>query len=189
VLALALATLAAAGAPVDRDRLIDVRDSGEIVRVGAFRPKQYLGEREWPGGVAPTRANAIKAYGRPDRRDRAGCLNRWSRLRIRIVTADFGGGDACGPKAGVQRVEIRSRRWATERGLRVGHSLGRVRALYPELARYSDVYGDAPDFRRLWGLVFEPSQVGGSGTIDRLAATIRDGKVVALRVSPFGAGD
>ena len=187
MLALALIALSAA-APVEEARLIDVRDSGRIVRVGRFRPKQFLGEREWPG-VAPTRENAIRAYGRPDRRDSSGCRNRWSRLQTRIVTADFGGGDACGPKAGVQQIVIRSRRWATERGLRVGHALGRVRALYPELRRYSDVYGEAPNFRREWGLVFEPSQVGGSGTIDRLSARIRDGRVVFLRVSPYGAGD
>jgi hypothetical protein len=188
VLALALvaATLAA---PVDDSRLIDVRDSGHIVRVGAFRPRQFLGERRWPGGVAPTRANAIRAYGRPDRRDRSGCRNRWSRLRIRIVTEDFGGGDRCGPRAGVQHVEIRSRRWATERGLRVGHSLRRVRRLYPELQRYTEVYGDAPALRHEWGLVFERSLVGASGVIDRLSARVRDGRVVLLRVSPYGAGD
>jgi hypothetical protein len=189
MLALALGAAALAAGPADTSHRITVPDSGHIVRVGAFRPRQFLGDLRFRGGVKPVRANAIRAFGPPDRRDRSGCMNKWSRLKIRIVTADFGGGDACGPQGGIQHVEILSGQWSTERGLRVGDSLDRARELYPELERYTDAYGDAPAWRDEWGLVFEPSSVGGSGKIDRLSATIRKRRVVLLRVSPFGAGD
>ena len=50
-----LATLAmtAAFAAQDTSRVIEVPDSGRIVRIGAFRPRQYLGDESFPGGVTP----------------------------------------------------------------------------------------------------------------------------------------
>jgi hypothetical protein len=106
------------------------------------------------------------------------------------VTADFGGGPPCAPTTPIQHLEISSRRWSTERGLRVGDSLDRVRELYPELRRFSDLFGPAPAWRYEWALVLEPSQVGGPpNLIDRLTAVIRQRRVQSLRVSPYGAGD
>ena len=169
---------------------IEVRDSGRIVRVADFKPRQFLGETRFPGGVAPTRRNAIRAFGTPDRNDAQGCPNRWWRLGLSLVTADFGGGPPCAPTTAIQHLVIRSHRWSTERGLRVGDSLDRVRELYPELRRFSDLYGRAPGWRYDWALVLEPSQVGGPpNLIDRLSAVIRQRRVQALRVSPYGAGD
>ena len=73
---------------------------------------------------------------------------------------------------------ITSSKWSTERGLRVGDSLDRVRELYPELRRFTDLYGDAPVYRYEWALVLESSQVGGPpNLIDRLSAEIRGRKV------------
>jgi hypothetical protein len=171
--------------------IIEVPDSGHIVRVGDFRPQQRLGNQHFPGGVAPTRRNAIRAFGRPDKRDAQGCANVWRKLGLRLITADFGGGPACASTTPVQRLEITSRKWATERGLRVGDSLDRVRELYPELRRFNDLYGDSgPVYRYEWGLVFEESDVGGPpNLLDRLSATIRARKVVKLTVSPYGGGD
>jgi hypothetical protein len=169
---------------------IEVPDSGKIVRVGDFRPRQYLGDTHFRGGVLPIRRNAIRAYGTPDARDAQGCPNRWRRLGLRLITADFGGGPPCAPTTPVQQIVIRSSRWRTERGLRVGDSLDRVRELYPELRRFPELYGPAPAWRYDWALVLEPSHVGGPPyLIDRLAATIRQRRVVSLRVSPYGAGD
>ena len=82
----------------------------------------------------------------------------------------------------------------TERGLRVGDSLDRVRELYPELQRFTDLYGDAAPYRYEWALVLEPSQVGGPpNLIDRLSAEIRKRKVrladrLALRRRRLRAG-
>jgi hypothetical protein len=183
----ALALTAALLAP---STTIDVRDSGRIVRVGAFKPKQRLGEHRFPGGVAPTRRNAIRAYGKPDGKSPSGCPNKWRKLGVRIVTADFGGGPACAASTPVQTIVVTGRRWATERGLKVGDSLDRVRELYPELKRFSDLYGKAPVYRHTWALVLEESVVGGPpNLIDRLSAEIRGRKVRSLTVSPYGAGD
>jgi hypothetical protein len=169
---------------------VDVRDSGRIVRVGAFRPRQRLGTTHFPGGVAPTRRNAIRAYGKPDQRDANGCRNIWQRRGLRLITADFSGGPPCRPSTPVQMIKLTSRRWRTERGLRVGDSLDRVRELYPEQRRFSDLYGPAKIYRYRWALVLERSVVGGPpNLIDRLSAKIRKHKVVSLTVSPYGAGD
>ena len=48
----------------------------------------------------------------------------------------------------------------TERGLKIGDSLDRVRELYPELQRFSDLYGQGVG-RYEWALVLEVSPVGG----------------------------
>jgi hypothetical protein len=169
---------------------IDVRDSGEIRRVGDLKPRQYLGSNDFSAGVVPNRRNAIRAYGRPDRRDAAGCGNVWRRLGLRLITADFGGGPACAGTTRIQRITITSNRWVTERGLRVGDSLDRVRELYPELRRFTDLYGDAPAFRNTWALVLEETEVGGPpNLLDRLSAEIRGRTVRSLTISPYAAGD
>ena len=169
---------------------IDVRDSGEIRRVGDLKPRQYLGELDFRSGVVPNRRNAIRAYGRPDRRDANGCANVWRRLGLRLLTADFGGGPPCVGTTRIQRITVTSPRWVTERGLRVGDSLDRVRELYPELRRFTDLYGDAPAYRYDWALVLEPSDVGGPpNLLDRLSAEIRGRTVRSLTISPYGAGD
>ncbi len=189
-----LAALAATAALAAQDtsRLIEVPDSGQIVRVGAFRPRQYLGDNDFPRGVVPNRRNAIRAFGRPDGKSPQGCPNKWKKLGVRMVVADFGGGPACAGTTPVQTLVITGRTWRTERGLRIGDSLDRVRELYPELQRFTELYDleDAPAYRYTWGLVFEPSQVGGPpNLLDRLSAEIRGRKVKSLTVSPYGAGD
>jgi hypothetical protein len=182
---LTASVLAAAGSTT-----IEVPDSGRIVRVGDFRPKQRLGETTFPGGVAPIRRNAIKAYGKPDGKNPQGCPNKWKKLGVRMVTADFGGGPPCAATTPIQQLVITGSRWTTERGLKIGDSLDRVRELYPELKRFSDLYGESSAYRYDWALVLEPSQVAGPpNLIDRLSAKIRARKVVSLTVSPYGAGD
>ena len=137
-----LAALAATAALVAQDtsRVIEVPDSGQIVRVGAFKPRQYLGDEDFPGGVVPNRRNAIRAFGRPDGKNPQGCPNKWKKLGVRMVVADFGGGPACAGSTPVQTLVITGRAWRTERGLRIGDSLDRVRELYPELERFSELY-------------------------------------------------
>jgi hypothetical protein len=187
----ALAATAALAAAQDTSRTIEVRDSGEIVRVGAFKPRQYIGDENFSRGVVPNRRNAIRAFGRPDGKNPQGCPNKWKKLGVRMVVADFGGGPACAGTTRIQTLVITGRAWQTERGLRIGDSLDRVRELYPELERFSELYDiDAPIYRHTWGLVFEPSQVGGPpNLLDRLSAEIRGRRVRSLTVSPYGAGD
>src|SRR4051794_22730665 len=184
---LTAALLAGAQAP---ETTIDVPDSGRIVAVGNFHPKQRLGETAFEGGVTPNRRNAIKAYGRPDGKSPAGCPNKWKRLGVRIVTADFGGGPPCAATTPVQQIVITGAQWTTERGLKVGDSLDRVRELYPELKRFNDLYGKDKLWRYQWALVLEESEVGGPpNLIDRLSAVIRGRTVRSFTVSPYGAGD
>ena len=169
---------------------IDVRDGGEIRRVGELKPRQYLGNGDFPGGVVPNRRNAIRAYGRPDRRDANGCANVWRRLGLRIITADFGGGPPCASTTRIQKITVTSTRWVTERGLRVGDSYDRTLQLYRNMQRFTDLYGPSSAYRYEWLLVGESSDVGGPpSVIDRLSARIRNGKVVSLTVSPYAAGD
>ena len=187
-----LAALAAtaAFAAQDTSRLIEVPDSGQIVRIGAFQPRQSLGDERFPGGVTPNRRNEIKAYGKPDGKSPQGCPNKWKRLGVRIVTADFGGGPACAATTPVQQIVVTGRQWATERGLKIGDSLDRVRELYPELKRFNDLYGKNKLWRYSWALVLEESQVGGPpNLLDRLSAEIRGRSVKSFTVSPYGAGD
>jgi hypothetical protein len=90
----------------------------------------------------------------------------------------------------VQQIVITGKQWTTERGLKIGDSLDRVRELYPELKRFNDLYGKNKFWQYSWALVLEESQVGGPpNVIDRLAAEIRDRKIRSLTVSPYGAGD
>ena len=149
---LAALAISAAFAAQDTSRVIEVPDSGRIVRVGAFRPRQYLGDEDFPGGVTPNRRNAIRAFGRPDGKNPQGCPNKWKRLGVRMVVADFGGGPACAATTPVQQLVITGRAWRTERGLKIGDSLDRVRELYPELRRFSELYDlDAPAYRYTLG--------------------------------------
>jgi hypothetical protein len=184
------ATLATTALLAGGPGVIEVPDSGHIVRVGDFRPRQRLGELSFPGGVRPIRRNAIRAYGRPDKRDASGCGNIWRRHGLRLITADFSGGPPCTGSTPIQRIVITSPRWVTERGLRVGDSLDKVRELYPELRRFNDLYGRQRVWRYDWALVLEASPVGGPpNVIDRLSAEIRGRKVRSFTVSPYGAGD
>jgi len=186
VAALTATVLASVQGPL----IVEVPDSGHIVRVGDFRPKQTLGDHDFPGGVAPTRRNAIKAFGRPDGKDPRGCPNKWKTLKLRMTVADFGGGPVCAGRTRIQRLTISSRRWRTERGLRVGDSLDRVRELYPELMSYREwLDGANREYRNHWVLVFEDSEFAGPPGIDRLSAVIRKRTVRSLIVSPYGAGD
>ena len=78
----------------------------------------------------------------------------------------------------------------TERGLRVGDSLDRVRELYPELERFTDLYGDARGLPLRVGARARAVAGRRAAEPDRPAeAEIRKRKVVSLTVSPYGAGD
>ena len=69
--------------------IVEVPDSGHIVRVGDFRPRQALGDLDFSGGVTPSRRNAIKVFGRPDGKDPRGCPNKWKALGLRMIATTF----------------------------------------------------------------------------------------------------
>ena len=108
----ALAATAALFSAQTPPLVIEVPDSGHIVRVGDFRPRQALGDLDFSGGVAPTRRNAIKVFGRPDGKDPRGCPNKWKPLGLRMVAANFGGGSSCAASTRIQTLAITGRQLA-----------------------------------------------------------------------------
>jgi hypothetical protein len=186
----ALVATAAAFSSAQVPLMIEVPDSGHIVRVGDFHPRQALGDLDFDGGVTPSRRNAIKVFGRPDGKDPRGCPNKWKSIGLRMLAANFGGGSQCASSTRIQKLYAKGPNWQTERGLKIGDSLDRVRELYPELMSYREWLDTSRrEYRNHWVLVFEPSEINGPPGVERLSAEIRGRKVVSLTVSPYGAGD
>jgi len=100
-------------------------------RIGSYH---YKRAHALPGGDY---ASAVKSFGESNssRRDGILCHTRWSKLGLEIDFANVPG--PCTVKALEKRglwygAGITSRRWRTDRGLRVGDSKARLRALYPK---------------------------------------------------------
>ncbi len=80
-------------------------------------------------GSHGTLRNAIKAWGKPSTRRSGGggfCDVNWSAVGVKAV---FRSG--CGDSARIQWARLRSKRWATERGLHVGDATAKLKQLYP----------------------------------------------------------
>ena len=88
--------------------------------------------RDFSGGVAPNRRNAIKVRP-PTASDPLGCPNKWKTLGVRIVAADFGGGPPARRSTPIRCSRSPARSGSTERGLKIGDSLDRVRARIPSV--------------------------------------------------------
>lgn len=186
----ALLATAAAVSSAQAPSIIEVPDSGHIVRVGDFRPRQALGDLDFEGGVTPSRRNAIKVFGRPDGKDPRGCPNKWKAIGLRMLAANFGGGSQCASSTRIQKLYAKGPNWHTERGLKIGDSLDRVRGLYPELMSYRDwLDSNRREYRNRWVLVFEPSEISGPPGVERLSIKTRNRAVTEFEVSIYGAGD
>lgn len=181
------ATVAPPPEPKD-DLVIELDDSGEVIRVGPFEPMQYLGP-DGSEGVVPNLRNAIAAFGRPSPRrgstPYSGCITRWPRLSLIATSDDFSGAPPCSNDAGVVELVISgsgARRWRTDRGLRVDDRDSRLVALYP------DAYID-PNKEHTEILVEQSSVVGEDGKLPRLTATVIDTRVATINVHLYGAGE
>jgi hypothetical protein len=145
-------------------------------RVGPYR---YL--------AAGTYANAVRVFGRPSSRGTDNpvesniCTVRWRNLGLDIDFAT----SAPKPCASTHRgrgawygITVYTRRWHTERGLRVGDREARIRRLYPR-ARFRDLPPSPP----IWSLIRErrPDPVG---VTDTLTAEVWGGVAVAIRIPP-----
>ena len=142
------------------------------VRIGSFEVKED-----------GTLAGAIRAFGRPTRirrTDRIVCLVRWRRLGLRIGFYNLGGQNPCDPRYGAfgQALMVGTR-WETLKGLRLGDSTRKMRALYRPRRRTGwwiwlitrSTRADCP------GVCYYPG----------LAAKVLRGRVAAFRVS-YAAG-
>jgi hypothetical protein len=141
----------------------------------------YLGG--WHVAARPEYGKAVYALGTPtsvENPDIPGCAATWSALGLRIQFESFGGGSSCADgraqAAIVKRANGRSS-WRTQRGLRVGDSLRRLRRLYPR-ARHR------PAARVI---VYQRNPVLGDGSI--ITAVIRKHRVASFRLWLGGAGD
>jgi hypothetical protein len=166
ILALCLTALSAAlAAAAPGDLLIANRGFGVTV-LGPMRPR-----------VDAKMATAIRLFG-AEFLAPAGCRFIWPAIGLTMRGENLGQGDPC---EFVQYVTItgpRSHRWRTVRGLRVGNSLGRLRALYPRTTHHG----------LNWTLTtaHSPFTHRSSAVI---WAVVRAGRVLALRAWVGGAGD
>jgi hypothetical protein len=85
-----------------------------------------------------TPAHALAAYGRPSalRREGTTCTGRWPGASLSLAFLSF---EANPCSSGiVVRAVATNRRWHTNRGLRIGNSIARLRALYPRATAHRD---------------------------------------------------
>lgn len=153
---------------------------------------------------AKTFRAAIRAFGRPDRCRLVLGMKEWSRAEWRSLGASAifttlggfaEGEDACSAPASVYVYDVRltGTRWRTSRGLQVGDSASRLRALYPR-AKYFKEYR-RPEFARAggsyWALLRTTEACLGICEtpfvqVTRLVAEMEGGRVAAFIV-PVGA--
>ncbi|MGI8595007.1 MAG: hypothetical protein ACR2ML_11695, partial [Solirubrobacteraceae bacterium] len=145
-----------------------------------------------------TVSDASAAFGATDSKTddgSGGCDLLWGTLGLKANAADYGSGDACGPETGrISSFVIRSPAFETDRGLRVGMSEAELRQRHPEATTrgpgpaYFDF--DPVTSGSLYTIETEQSAIGSTGSVATLAALVDDnGRVTALEVSPYLAGD
>jgi hypothetical protein len=81
--------------------------------------------------------DAVSDFGRPDSRDakRYECTLRWEQKGVEILFVSSTGSRCDPQRSAFCAATLTSHRWRTTKGLRVGDSVGRLRALYPNAAR------------------------------------------------------
>ncbi|MHB8060424.1 MAG: hypothetical protein ACYDHO_06290 [Gaiellaceae bacterium] len=122
---------------------------------------------------------AVQTFGPPSSRGHENtsnvCIVRWRKLGLEISFSGWPT-NPCSRKSlgtsGWWGTSVYSRRWHTDRGLRVGDSEKRLRSLYPK-ARFSD----KPPSRPSWVLV---RQREDEFVWDLLVAEVGEGRVTAI---------
>ena len=166
ILALCLAVLSAAPAAAAPGDLVIANRGYGVTVLGPMRPR-----------VDAKLATAIRLFG-ADFLAPVGCRFIWPAIGLTVRGANFAQGDPC---EFVQYVTItgpRSHRWRTVRGLRVGNTLGRLRALYPGSTHHG----------LNWTLTAARSPFTHRSSAV-IWAVVRAGRVLALRAWVDGAGD
>lgn len=133
---------------------------------------------------------AISAFGRPTalrRTSDQSCTASWRTISLTIFVYNLGGEDACTPRGGrFNRAIMRGPTWRTNKGLRVGDPVARLRQLYPS-ARFHR------GLRYYWPagywLVPRPERFGTGGTYPGLLAETRSGRVTGFQVRYQAGGD
>lgn len=174
VLAAVVALLvSAAAAPAATVHTIRTNSDGWITRIGPLRTR----------AEAPTLAKATAAFGMPSSLDPVGdgadaCVIEWRPLRLRTTFSNFGVGDAC-DEGVLQAATVRSRRFRTRRGLRVGDRSSTITEKHPNA-----VFRD-----NVWWITSAVSPFGDEERIATIAAIVQRGRVTILRLWVGAAGD
>lgn len=175
-LAVVAASLTAGASEAAAVRTIRTNADGWITRIGDLRTRS----------APPTFEKATAEFGRPTEVDPIGdggeaCRVTWGALKLRATFANFGGGRACAPTEGLlQTATIRSRKFRTARGLRVGDRSSTIKDKHP----------DAVFRRNVWWIVSAESPFGEEATeIPTIEAIVKQGRVEVLRLWVGGAGD
>lgn len=102
-------------------------------RIGDFRTGQ--GAQIPPAGTLPA---AIKAFGQPSTRrdphDPSNCNVTWKSIGVTALFYNLAGADPCkrsGFSGFFLKATMTDRRWQTDKGLRIGDSVARLRRIYP----------------------------------------------------------
>jgi hypothetical protein len=129
--------------------------------------------------------SAHRYFGKSSRRRHVGykrdpeCQLRWPSLHVSLVFFHGYGGilNSCAPAAGTLVAEFGAG-WSTDTGLRVGASVAEMRAAYPTATRHGRTsHPGKTRHGSIWGLVESNPPWG---TIDVLAAHVRNGRIVSL---------
>jgi hypothetical protein len=125
-------------------------------------------------------ARARSAFGRPNTTRRVGrdeCRAVWARIGLTLAFVDLSGRSPC-RVGGLLVATAKSARWRTDRGLRVGDPVARIRALYPG-ARH---FATAP-YAGWWLITRHTCPTTGSQAYPGLRARISAQHVSALVVT------
>ncbi len=152
-----------------------------VIVVGGPREQQRIGPYSF--AKDPGYAAAVRALGQPTSRGAdaqvSACTVRWTRLGLELRFASIAP-DPCSPASLSQSAwsgaTVYARAWRTNKGLRLGDSVARLRSLYPK-ARYRD----RPPAPPSWLLVFRAGEVG---LTVYLQAYVWGGRVTALDLPP-----
>jgi hypothetical protein len=161
-----------AAGPTDFTIVVTGPEAG--LRIGRFRH----------GAPAPAYPRAVAAFGTPSSRGTDDpvesnlCTVRWRGLGLDMGFATSAPKPCLAGKLGRSGwfgASVYTRRWRTERGLRVGDSVAKLRRLYPR-ATFKDVPPQAP----YW--VLESRTQAGRGPVPYLVAETWGGTVLAIRI-------
>jgi hypothetical protein len=147
---------------------------GRISQLGPFVPREdaRLGA-------------AIDAYGPPTAKARTSdglaCHVFWWKFQLRIIFSNFGGTDPCSRRGGFAQSALigTDKAWQTDRGLRVGNRIRRIKRLYPHATRHG----------RRWWLERARSPFSGFYWYTVLAARGYNNRLTGFSGWIGGAGD
>jgi hypothetical protein len=152
--------------------------TGGVTQLGGFRPRsespvEAADELGTPSYVGP---------------NGEGCVIEWRDLGLRVTFASLSGASACSSAGRVDGVELADEQaaqagWETNRGVRVGMPVEKLRRLYPDAESES-----LPGLGEALVLVEGRSLVGLPRPAPALSATVVDGAVNELRMSVNAAG-